>query len=51
MTKKHFIVLAREISHIPDMTARKFAAAAVANAAIQSHDRFDRSRFYTACGV
>lgn len=51
MSKKHFIVLAREISYITDLTARKLAAMAVANAAAQANDRFDRSRFYAACGV
>lgn len=51
MSKKHFIALAREISYITDETARKLAAMAVANAAAQSNDRFDRSRFYAACGI
>jgi hypothetical protein len=51
MSRKHFITLAKEISYITDMTARRFAANAVANAAGQHNDNFDRSRFYAACGI
>ena len=51
MSRKHFITLAKEISYISDLTARKLAALAVANAAGQHNNNFDRNRFYTACGV
>ena len=51
MSRKHFITLAKEISYISDLTARKFAALAVANAAGQHNNNFDRARFYAACGV
>ena len=51
MSRKHFITLAQEISYISDLTARKLAALAVANAAGQHNSNFDRSRFYAACGV
>lgn len=51
MSRKHFITLAKEISYISDVTARKLAALAVANAAGQHNNNFDRNRFYTACGV
>ena len=51
MSKKHFITLAQEISYISDLTARKLAALAVANAAGRFNNNFDRVRFYTACGV
>lgn len=51
MSRKHFITLALEISYITDTTARRLAALAVANAAGRHNDRFDRSRFYEACGV
>ena len=51
MSKKHFITLAKEISYISDLTARRLAALAVANAAGQHNSNFDRNRFYTACGV
>jgi hypothetical protein len=51
MSKKHFITLAQEISYISDLTARKLAALAVANAAGRFNNNFDRFRFYTACGV
>jgi hypothetical protein len=51
MSRKHYITLAKEISYISDITARRIAANAVANAAGYHNDRFDRSRFYAACGV
>ena len=51
MSRKHFITLAQEISYITDPAARRIAALAVANAAYQHNDRFDRTRFYAACGV
>jgi hypothetical protein len=51
MSRKHFISLAKEISYISDITARKFAALAVANAAGEHNHNFDRARFYAACGV
>jgi hypothetical protein len=51
MSRKHFITLALEISYLSDVTARKLAALAVATAAGQHHNNFDRSRFYAACGV
>jgi hypothetical protein len=51
MSKKHFITLAEEISYISDVTARKLAALAVANAAGQHNSNFERDRFYTACGI
>ena len=43
--------MAKEISYISDLTARKLAALAVANAAGRFNNNFDRFRFYTACGV
>ena len=51
MSRKHFITLAQEISYISDLGARKLAALAVANAAARDNCNFDRSRFYTACGI
>ncbi len=51
MSRKHFETLALEISYITDITARRIAAMAVANAGARHNDRFDRSRFYAACGV
>ena len=51
MSRKHFITLAQELCYISDLTARKLAALAVANAAGQHNNQFDRSRFYAACGV
>jgi hypothetical protein len=51
MSKKHFITLAKEISFISPISARVLAAEAVANAAAQHNNNFDRVRFLTACGV
>ena len=51
MSRRHFEALALEISYITDVQARKLAALAVANAGARSNDRFDRSRFYKACGL
>jgi hypothetical protein len=51
MSRKHFIALAREISYISPISARKLAALAVANAAARDNCNFDRGRFYTACGI
>jgi hypothetical protein len=51
MSRKHFITLAAEISYISDMHARRLAALAVANAAGQHNNQFDRGRFYAACGI
>ena len=51
MSRKHFITLAKEISYISPISARKLAAMAVANAAARDNCNFDRNRFYAACGV
>ena len=51
MTRKHFETLALEISYITDVTARKLAAMAVANASARYNSNFNRTRFLTACGV
>lgn len=51
MTRKHFILLAQEISHIPDYVARHSAAAAVACACVNINHAFDKQRFFKACGL
>ena len=51
MTRKHFQILAEEISHMMDETQRINAAAAVASACKRINPRFDIQRFYKACGV
>jgi hypothetical protein len=51
MSRKHFITLAEEISHIQDATAREQAAKAVASACYQHNSNFDYSKFLVACGV
>lgn len=51
MSKKHFELLARNISLISDPSARRIAAIAVAQTCLQFNSRFDPDRFLTACGV
>lgn len=51
MSKKHFIALAAHIACIADAKAREEAARAVADVCIKFNGRFDRDRFYHACGV
>lgn len=51
MSKQHFIALARRIAEIADWHAKQQAAKAVADVAIVFNSRFDRSRFYIACGL
>jgi hypothetical protein len=51
MSRKHFITLAKQISFISPISARKLAAEAVATAAKEHNDRFDYARFYAAFGV
>lgn len=51
MTRKHFILLAQEISAIADYVARHSAAKAVAIACKSINPAFNRERFFEACGV
>ncbi len=51
MTRKHFNALAAAIRRITDAHARRVAAEAVAEICHQFNPRFDRERFFRACGV
>lgn len=51
MTRKHFVLLAEEISLMPIMSERLAAAIAVGKAAMRSNDRFDLGKFLEACKV
>ena len=51
MTKKHFVALALEISKIENKESRLAAAIAVTKAAWLFNDRFNQSKFLTACEV
>jgi hypothetical protein len=51
MGKKHFEEIARQIALIANRECRLAAAAAVADAAKQFNTRFDRIKFFVACGV
>lgn len=51
MSKKHFELLARNISLITDPMARRVAAITVAQTCLQFNPRFDPDRFLVACGV
>ena len=51
MSKKHFELLAKNISTIHNPEIRKVVTRLVADACAQSNSRFDQVRFYRACGV
>jgi len=54
MSKKHFVALAAEIKNLVDAGCRKEAeAAALVVAIVAQNDspRFDRVRFFAACGL
>lgn len=51
MSRKDFKLIAENISHITDATARRMAAIAVAAACAQLNARFDSERFFQACNV
>jgi hypothetical protein len=49
MSKKHFELLAKQISVIYDPNIRRDVARLIALACAESNDRFDRARFMRAC--
>lgn len=51
MTKQHFIALAKAIADIREIQSRRMAATAVAEVAAQFNPRFDKARFFEACGL
>jgi hypothetical protein len=51
MSRRDFELIAQNISHITDATARRLAAIAVAGACQQLNPRFDAELFFRACGV
>jgi hypothetical protein len=51
MSRKHFIALARAVAAIADPVNRRQVAELLAAVCAASNSRFDRQRFYTACGV
>ncbi len=51
MSKKHFELLAKNISTIYDPNIRRVVARLVADACAQSNSRFDQVRFYRACNA
>lgn len=51
MSRKHFIAMAKEISNIQNVEARKQAANAFASVAITVNSDFNRTRFMEACGL
>lgn len=51
MSKKHFEEISKQIALIQNRECRLAAAAAVANAARQFNTRFDRIKFFVACGI
>ena len=51
MSKKHFELLAKQISTIYDVQARKDVARLIARVCADSNSKFDQDRFYRACKV
>jgi hypothetical protein len=50
LTRKHFRAMAETIKGIRDANERKNAAEALAIMCQQSNGRFNREKFFTACG-
>ena len=51
MSRKHFIALARAVAAIADPVNRRQVAELLADVCAAANSRFDRQRFYSACGV
>ncbi len=51
MTKKHFKILAEEISKIIDINQRLITASVTAIACTKINPRFDKQKFFEACGL
>jgi hypothetical protein len=51
MSRKHFIALAHAVAAITDLVERRKVAELLADVCSAANPRFDRSRFYLACGV
>ena len=51
MSRKHFIQLARAVAAISDLVERRKVAELLADVCAAANPRFNRSRFYSACGV
>jgi hypothetical protein len=51
MSRKHFIALAAAVAAIADPVNRRQVAELLADVCAAANPRFNRSRFYAACGV
>ena len=51
MTRKDFIALAASIRNIADLNTRKAMAKNQAVLCASANPRFDKARFFAACGV
>jgi len=51
MSRKHFEIIARNISYISNMEARIIAYACVRDACRETNTRFDDAKFRAACDV
>lgn len=51
MTRKHFVLIARQVAKIRDRADRIMLANDLACEFARENPRFDRARFLSACGV
>jgi hypothetical protein len=51
MSRKHFVQLAAAVATIADLDTRRTVAELLANVCASTNPRFNRQRFYAACGV
>jgi hypothetical protein len=51
MSRKHFVQLARAVASIVDPVNRRQVAELLADVCAAANPRFNRSRFFAACGV
>jgi hypothetical protein len=51
MTRKHFREMAARLLAVADVASRREAAEAFASVAVKTNPRFDRAKFFAACGL
>lgn len=51
MTRKHYVSMAKELARVPNVKDRTRLAFLQADLFQRDNPRFDRTRFYAACGI